>query len=256
MFSSSKGNSTYLAGGGTALLIDAGVPFRSLCAALASQGLELSELAAVLITHEHTDHIRGLCTLLRKRRLPVCASAGTLDYLAGSGFLPPGTELIEASGDFSVGALQIRAFPTPHDAADSVGYRFLLPDRTAVAIATDLGHVDETVRENLTGCGVVMLESNYDRGMLDCSCYPYYLKRRIKSSRGHLSNEHCAAEVLRLVRGGATRVILSHLSEQNNHPSLAREVVRSTLQAEGMRENEDYILRVAPARAPREMLVF
>jgi len=256
LFSSSKGNCTYLAGGGTAVLVDVGVSYRALMGALASQGLSVGDLKAVLITHEHTDHIKGLPMLLKRLGLPVYASAGTLEHLCAQGLVPPGTILAEMCGTMQVGDLQVNAFPIPHDARDPVGFRFLMPDERSVAIATDLGHITDEVRRQITGCDLVMLESNYDPGMLAVSRYPYSLKRRIKGSHGHLSNNACAKEIIRLVQLGTTRLVLGHLSEQNNLPALAYETGRASLTAGGMKEQIDYILKVAPAHGPKELLVF
>ena len=256
LFSSSKGNCTYLAGGKTAVLIDVGISYRALTGALASQGLSPADLSAVLITHEHTDHIKGLRVLLDRLGLPVYASLGTLDYLCANNHIPPGITMTECSRPQQVGELLATAFPIPHDACEPVGFRFLMPDDRSVAIATDLGHVTHEVRRQITGCDTVVLESNYDPGMLECSRYPYYLKRRIKSSVGHLSNNDCAQEVIKLVSQGTTRLVLGHLSEQNNMPELAYETGRSFLTQMGMKENRDYILKVAPARGSKEVLVF
>lgn len=256
LFSSSKGNSVYLAGGSTSLLIDCGASPRQLSAALSEHGFDIREISAVLITHEHSDHIRGLATLLKHTQIPLCASRGTLDFLVNKGYVPAHTGIIAAEGTFRIGEIEISAFPTPHDAWDSVGYRFALPDGRTAALATDLGHVSETVHENLFGCDLVMLESNYDRRMLDCSSYPYDLKRRIRSEIGHLSNEACAAEALFLAKSGTTRVVLGHLSEQNNLPEIAGQTARAALQSGGLRENTDYILKVAPPRDASEVIVF
>lgn len=256
LYSSSKGNSTYLSGGGTAVLVDVGVSLRALRSGLSSCGLSLDEVRAVLITHEHSDHVKGLHTLLKRYELPVCASIRTLEYLEAQDLVPPGAVLVPFEGPLRIGALEITAFSTPHDAVDSVGFKFAFPDGTTAAITTDLGHVSDEVRDCLTGCDLVMLESNYDRGMLDCSAYPYYLKRRIKSATGHLANEDCAREIVRLLEKGTGRFVLSHLSEQNNLPGIAYETARAALDRERAEENLDYILKVAPAREPREVIVF
>jgi len=256
LFSSSKGNCTYLSGGATAVLIDAGVSFRAMMNALRLQGLSCDDLRAVLITHEHTDHIKGLRLLVERLGLPVYGSAGTLELLASNGHVPPGATLIECVGVQQVGELLVTAFDIPHDACAPVGYRFAMPDSRGVAIATDLGQITDEVRDHLTGCDLVMLESNYDKGMLECSRYPYYLKRRIKSSHGHLCNDVCAKEAARLVACGTTRLVLAHLSQKNNMPRIAYETGRASLSAAEMKEDYDYILKVAPAQGPQEVLVF
>ena len=256
LFSSSKGNSIYLSGGGTALLVDAGVSYRRLCDAFAAQGLDTAHLHAVLITHEHTDHIKGLKTLLKRLPIPLYATRGTLEFLCANGYIPAHTPLVECSGSMCVGDIEVTAFDTPHDAVHSVGFRFTMPDQRTIAVATDLGIVTPTVQQHLTGCDLVMLESNYDSGMLDCSSYPYYLKRRIRSEIGHLANEACATEILRLLGTGSTRFVLGHLSEHNNVPALAYQVTASTLGAHGVQEGIDYMLHVAPVCDAKEMIVF
>lgn len=256
LFSSSKGNCTYVSGGDSAVLVDAGVSFRMLCAAMDGMNLSMDNLRGVLVTHEHTDHIKGLRVLVQRLGLPVYSSAGTLDYLARSGHVPPGATLIECAANEQIGSLEVNSFSIPHDARDPVGFRIRLPDERTVAIATDLGYIPDSVRDQLTGCDLVMLESNYDRGMLDCSSYPYSLKRRIKGRQGHLSNDVCAKQAVELVASGTTRLILAHLSEENNHPDIAYAAGYASLYDAGMRADYDYILRVAPAKGPQEVLVF
>jgi phosphoribosyl 1,2-cyclic phosphodiesterase len=256
LYSSSKGNGIFLSGGGTCLLVDAGVSYRGLAASLDDQGYAPGDLSAVLVTHEHTDHIKGLKTLLSRTKIPLYASKGTLEYLWLNDYIPSGTSVCECEGEFTVGDIAVRPFHTPHDAARSLGYRFTMPDLRTVAVATDLGHITEEVRANLLGCDLVMLESNYDVNMLECSSYPYPLKRRIKSDYGHLSNEVCAAFLPELVQNGATRLVLGHLSEQNNIPELARETALAPLALAKMREGLDYTLHVAPARGKTQAVVF
>jgi phosphoribosyl 1,2-cyclic phosphodiesterase len=255
LFSSSKGNAIYLSGGGASLLVDVGVSLRQLTLALAAHDLTPGELSGVLITHEHSDHIGGLAVLLKKHRLPLFASRGTLDYLAAKDVIPAHTPVIEITAPTEIDGIEVTPFQTPHDAADSLGYRFNMPDGRRIAIATDLGHVTDAVREHITGCDLVMLESNYDLRMLECSSYPWPLKRRIKGDHGHLENERCADECLRLVGSGTTRLVLGHLSEQNNMPELARETTRGALEAAGVAERLDYILHVAPPRGESPMIV-
>lgn len=257
LYSSSKGNSIFLAGGGTSLLIDVGVSYKRLRESLDSQGYSVSDLKGVLITHEHSDHINGLPMLLKKTNIPLYASRGTLEFLWVNGYIPPHTNVFECGEQaVTIGDIEVTAFETPHDAANSVGYRFTMPDLRTVAIATDLGHITDTVRKSLLGCDLVMLESNYDPGMLDCSSYPYILKRRIKSDFGHLSNDVCSDMLIGLVKSGTARFILGHLSEQNNIPELARQTAKAALDAAGMLENRDYTLAVAPARGRTEAVVF
>ena len=256
LFSSSKGNSIYLSGGGSSLLIDAGVSFKQLLAALEAQGIDITHIGGVLITHEHSDHIQGLKTLLKKTNIPLYTSRGTLEHLWLNGYIPAHTRITVCDGAFHIGDIEGTAFETPHDASHSVGYRFVLPDGRRVGVATDLGYVSGAVRESLMGCDLVMLESNYDPGMLECSSYPYPLKRRIKSDFGHLSNDDCAGMLTSLAKGGTTRFVLGHLSEQNNIPELARQTAKAALDSGGLTENVDYTLVVAPARGRTQAIVF
>lgn len=256
LFSSSKGNTAYLSGGSSALLVDVGVSLRQLTLALAEHNLSPAQLNGVLITHEHTDHIRGLAMLLKKHHIPLYASRGTLEVLCAKALIPCGNAVIEISSPMEIAGIEVTPFDTPHDASHSTGFHFTMPDQRTIAVATDLGHITDTVREHITGCDLVMLESNYDKGMLDCSAYPYPLKRRIQGNFGHLSNEICATECVRLIRSGTTRLVLAHLSEQNNLPLLARQSTQLLLESAEMRENRDYILSVAPARGKTEMMVF
>ena len=246
----------YVAGGSTSILVDCGISFRRLKLALSDLQVDIEDIHAVIITHEHTDHISGLMTLLRRHPLPLYASEDTLRYLCKHDLIPAEARIIPIEERIQIGDIEITPFNTPHDAAHSIGLRLLMPDGRHVGIATDLGYVTDKVREHLTGCDLVMLESNYDPGMLFCGTYPYSVKQRIKSEYGHLSNADCADEVTRLAESGTTRFILGHLSERNNLPQLAAQTTKAALAVNKMREGVDFILTVAPARQPLEMVAF
>lgn len=254
--SSSKGNCYYVSGTETSLLIDVGISCKQVRLQLEKHNLELSQLDGILITHEHTDHIRGLNVLLKSVNLPVYSAPETLDYLASNGLVPGNAQLIPVKEEFIVNTLKIKPFKTPHDAVYSQGYRIEGGDDRIIGIATDLGSVTPTVREHLEGCDMVLIESNFDHGMLNNSSYPYPLKLRIKSDNGHLANEDCASEVAHLVRTGSTRFVLGHLSEQNNIPELAYETTNLALKSLEMALGSDYLLEVAPARQTGSMVVF
>ena len=256
LFSSSKGNSTYLSGGGTHLLVDAGSSCRRLLSALSQQEIAVEDISAILITHEHSDHISALSVLLKHHPIPVISAPETLDWLVRYNHLPADTCLIPIEESICIGDIEVTPFDTPHDAVHSLGYRFAMPDGRKIAVATDLGYVTTAVRRELTGCDLVLLEANYDPGMLSCSPYPYSVKRRVKSAIGHLSNDDSAEEILRLVQTGATRFVLGHLSEQNNLPQLAYQTVCATLQSLRLTAGTDFLLSVAPAHTPHEMAVF
>ena len=227
LYSGSSGNAFLLITPGARILIDAGKNARALTRALDEVGCPVETVDAIFITHDHHDHTSALPVLLKHHPLPVHvveASAqviarGAPQYLTDC--LRRHTPLFcEAVGDVTV-----RSFITPHDSEFSVGYRMEITDEAGVVhtvgYATDLGYVTEDVREALLGCESVVLECNHDKDMLLTGPYPYHLKERILSRYGHLSNDDCAAFAGELIEGGTRHLMLAHLSEQNNDPSLA-----------------------------------
>ena len=152
--------------------------------------------------------------------------------------------------------MMVRSFRTPHDSRESTGYRVSTGDGRTLAVATDMGHMTEEVRTALWGCDLVMIESNHDIRMLENGPYPYVLKRRILASTGHLSNDACSLELPELIRRGATRLFLAHLSKDNNSPELAYLTAQSALTEAGMREDMDFVLRVAPRTDLEPVRVF
>ena len=230
LFSGSSGNSTYISADGRGLLIDAGASCRSLAAAVAAAGGSLETLSAIAVTHEHTDHVKGLRVLLKSCKIPLIASAKTLEALAANGLIPPGAELIAADeGGIAADGFEINYFPTSHDCPGSGGYSVALPDGRRVAVCTDLGIVTDRVRESLKGCAAALIESNHDITMLKNGPYPRQLKQRILSTLGHLSNDtagHFLTELERLPE----HIVLAHLSEHNNLPQLAQDTVQNILQ--------------------------
>ena len=245
LFSSSGGNSFYISCSGQALLVDAGMSAKQLEKAVADIGQQVDKIKAVLVTHEHSDHIRGLRVFASRHSLPVFASAGTFrgmdeidDYSA--------VDKHEIDfGGFEAAGMKIMPFHTSHDSKESNGYRIDTPDGRSIAVATDMGIVTDEVRNALLGCDAVLLESNHDIRMLQNGPYYYALKRRILSSVGHLSNDSCAEFAKQLVENGTTRLILGHLSKENNEPSLAYQTTKAELDILGATEGRDYILKIA-----------
>lgn len=257
LFSGSSGNSTYIGSGSGGILVDAGVSCKAILEALDGRGIDRAGIRALFLTHEHIDHVKGVRVLLKKLSIPVYASRETLDFLEERGQLPEGvpTREITPGVTVQVEEMAVTPFATSHDSLSSCGYTVALPDGRRLAVATDLGHVDDGVHAALRGCDLVLLEANYDEGMLRCGPYPYPLKRRIASDSGHLSNLHSAGEAGRLIAEGTTRVVLGHLSKENNSPLLARETVRSELALAGLREGSDFLLEVAPRSGPGPMTI-
>ncbi|MGI6270011.1 MAG: MBL fold metallo-hydrolase [Candidatus Howiella sp.] len=255
LFSGSKGNSTYIGCSGAGILIDAGVSCKAILSTLSARDIRPEEIGALLVTHEHIDHIAGLHAVAAKLHLPVYASGGTLAALEGLGKLR-GLEVHELGANpLEIGGMTVSRFPTPHDCADSSGFVVQSPDGRRMAVATDMGCLTDEIRQALLGCDLVMIESNHDVMMLENGTYPYPLKRRILSDTGHLSNARCADFLPELVAAGTTRLVLAHLSRENNHPSVALETARSALTAGGFRETTDYLLSVAPPSGGKAILL-
>ncbi|MDR1892829.1 MAG: MBL fold metallo-hydrolase [Oscillospiraceae bacterium] len=250
LFSGSTGNSTYIGCASGGVLIDAGVGARSICGALGNLGVDIKHVSAVFVTHEHTDHIRGLPTLAKKHGIKIYASEKTAQALAPV----VNARVIDGQG-VQAGDMLITRFDTSHDCPGSGGYVVTTPDGHRIGVCTDLGHVSDEVRSALTGCDAVLIESNHDVNMLKNGSYPYHTKLRILSERGHLSNACCADELPALIKNGLTRVILGHISRDNNFPELALTTARTALLAHGMRENSDYLIWAAPPAGGRLVVV-
>jgi phosphoribosyl 1,2-cyclic phosphodiesterase len=245
LFSSSGGNSFYISASGSSILVDAGMNAKQLEIAIKNIGEDVEKIRAVLITHEHDDHIKALRVFASRYNIPVYASAGTLKGLE-SIFDCSKLCLNEIDFDgFEVAGMYVMPFHTSHDSRESNGYRVETPDGRSIGIATDMGYVSDDVKQALPGCDAVLLESNHDLNMLRCSSYPYHVKRRIMSGVGHLSNDSCAEFAKQLIESGTTRLILGHLSKENNVPSVAYQTTKAELDLMGAQEGRDYILKVA-----------
>ena len=242
LFSSSSGNCTYIGSRDAGILIDDGVSFTRLKKALELNGLSLSSVKAVFITHEHSDHIKGLDMLTKKTSIPIFAQEITIEYLLGKNILH-GEYHVIGEGE-EVCGYRVEPFATSHDTPQSCGYKITLPDGKTAAVCTDLGYVSDTVENALRGTDCVLLESNYDIEMLRNGSYPYYLKTRIFGNTGHLSNKDSGAFAAKLIGSGTTRIILGHLSQHNNTPDTAETTAVSCL--DNFKRNSDYILDIAP----------
>lgn len=254
LFSSSKGNCTYIGSKDSGILIDCGISFKRLNEALAINGLSIDAIKGVFVTHEHSDHISGLKMLTKKAGVPVFAQSYTLDLLHSGGYINPRSYSEEIKFDVEIDGMIIECFDTPHDTKESCGYKITFRDGKKCAVCTDLGHITETVEKALLGTDAVLLESNYDIEMLRNGSYPYYLKTRIFSKNGHLSNVECAKFAEKLIKNGTTRIILGHLSQENNTPVTADNTVQNGL--ENFKRNIDYILNVAPVQTAGGFVAF
>ncbi|MBR2079839.1 MAG: MBL fold metallo-hydrolase, partial [Clostridia bacterium] len=245
LFSSSSGNSTFISSASTSILVDAGVSAKRMVKALTDREIDPKTIGGIFITHEHIDHVNAVRILATNNGIPVYATEGTLEALEESGVLNGKFPVnVMPEEGIEVGDLFIKSFKTPHDSRESCGYTITLPDGQKAAIATDIGHMTEEIMQNLKGSALVMLESNHDEGMLRNGPYPYYLKRRILSDVGHLSNNACAEAVTELLKSGTVRFFLGHLSRDNNFPALAYETSASALKTIGAVEGRDFFLEV------------
>ena len=249
LFSGSSGNCTYIGTGDQGVLVDAGVSAKNICGALGQIGVDPGAVRGILVTHDHHDHIRGLRVLAKRLGVPVWATAETLEGILATGNLEPGAWMEELSSPVEIAGMEVAPFDTPHDVAHSVGFRIQAGERT-IGYATDLGRVTPEIWQGLAGADLVFLESNYEPRLLEISSYPYYLRRRIASDRGHLGNPECADTVRRLALSGTARFVLGHLSRENNTPELALAASQGALQEEGLQEGRDFLLTVARRSEP------
>ncbi len=233
--SGSRGNTALVESSNARILVDAGISCRETFKRLKSLGREPREISAVLITHEHSDHVYGLATLAKKLKVPVFMTGATHQAWARSlrnesGEMPQVAklEIFSAGRSFQIADITVTPFTIPHDAADPVGFTFHA-EGTKLGIATDLGYMPASVCDHLRGCNVLIIESNHDLEMLRAGAYPWSVKQRVMSRVGHLSNESLAQFFAQNYDGGASYIVLAHLSEQNNHPEIALRAAENAL---------------------------
>lgn len=246
--SGSKGNSTLIKSGTTTILVDAGLSLKELGERLSGYDIDLKSISAVLVSHEHIDHIRGVGELSRAYKTPVYASSIIKEIVkkrVGSIYFSEEN----FDNDFFIGDIKIETFRLPHDAKYTVGFK-IDDGKSKFCIATDLGCVTDSTLNMLQGCSTVLLESNYDINMLKNGRYHYALKNRIASGQGHLSNQAAALCAATLVDSGAERIILGHLSEENNSPEIAFDTVLEALNQAKIKEGKDAELCVAFQHRP------
>lgn len=244
--SGSRGNASLVSGGNTKLLVDCGVSGKSVTSALADVDVYPEDISAIAVTHEHIDHIAGIGVMMRRYHIPVWANAATWTAMESQvGKIDKSlVNIFDNDSSFEIGEIGVKPFSIPHDAADPVGYSFMCGDEK-VAVATDIGELRKDLFEAIRGSKTVLLESNHDVNMLEIGKYPPQLKRRIRGKLGHLSNDDAGRAAEFLVRLGTERIILGHLSEENNYPELARQTVICVLNDAGIKCGRDVLLGVA-----------
>lgn len=254
--SGSNGNALLAEFGETRLLLDAGIPGSALKELLEEEKIAPADLDAILLTHEHIDHCRGLAQIMRMSNMPVYASRGSFEGLEKHSFfkrLPKERfQLFRAGDSFSLGPLRIQSLPISHDTLEPVAYR-LETGGYAFASVTDLGCAGPELAGALQGLNSLLLEANHDRRILEAGPYPYRLKLRIDSDQGHLSNEAAGRLLQQLYHPGLEQVMLGHLSQTNNYPPLALDTVAAALKELGP-ETDRVQLHLAPVSGFSESL--
>ncbi|SKA88924.1 Phosphoribosyl 1,2-cyclic phosphodiesterase [Clostridium sp. USBA 49] len=256
LYSGSSGNSIFVSSENAKILIDAGLPGKNIEKALKDINENPSEIDGIFVTHEHSDHVKGVGVLSRKYDIPIYANEFTWKAMEGSiGKIKEHNIKIMNSGCLSIKDMDIVSFKIPHDAASPQGYAVYNKNKKA-AIATDIGHFSDEIKKNIVDSDVVLIESNHDVEMLKFGPYPYTLKRRILSNIGHLSNEDCAKAIVDIIGQKRKRVILGHLSKTNNYPELAYQTVVSFLKQMNVELNKDIGLTVAKRDMPSNYIKF
>lgn len=255
LYSGSSGNSIYVEGPCTKLLIDAGVSGKKIEEALCSIGTSLSEIDAILVTHEHSDHVLSIGYISKKYDIPVYASTKTWSKLEEQAYRITLDNRMTFDKDswFEIGELEVLPFETPHDAIDPCGFS-IIGNHHKVTIATDIGHINSYLIDHMRSSDILFLESNHDKEMLKCGSYPYFLKQRILGSDGHLCNDEAAKLIASFAQTGMRNFILGHLSNENNFPELAMQTTSNSLNELGITPGVDVFLEVAPRFGPSTML--
>lgn len=256
LYSGSSGNSLFVQTENTKLLIDVGVSSKKVEEALHSINVEPSSINAVLITHEHSDHVQGLGTFSKKYDIPIYANQETIDNMPTqiSKIAEKNIKKFKVSDKFCIGDVDIKSFSIPHDAANPCGFNFF-KDNKKISIATDIGHMNNKIVNNLEESEFVLLESNYDPDVLKCSSYPYNLKTRIAGPNGHLSNNMAGKTISYLLKFGLRKAMLGHLSKESNFPELAYKTVIEELMTENYSESS-LSLSVADRNKPSKLIEF
>ncbi len=246
LFSSSSGNCVLISNSDTNILIDAGVSASKIIRSLGELSLDICEIDAILVTHEHSDHIAGVGTLSRNYNIPVYANSATMAEIISSSedLYERSIRIINQGTSFTVRSMEVTPFSIPHDAADPVGYTIFTEDKR-ISVATDTGHITKAMLMNMSRSDSVLIESNHDVDMVKNGKYPYVLKKRILSDTGHLSNDKAAWLSTQLAMWGTKKIMLGHLSENNNTLEKAFETTKRLLEENNFKINQDVILKVA-----------
>ena len=242
--SGSAGNITYVGNQQTGILVDVGLPLPLTLKLMSQAQIDPHTITGLVITHEHSDHIKGVADFVTQFNVPIYCYKDCAKILRRSLKLPP-HHFIETEPQFLIGNITVNCFPVPHDSQFCLGYTFQNGNAT-VGIATDIGQITNTILTNLATCQIVVLESNHDiQKLIANPNYPDWLKRRILGNRGHLSNLDCGRAIAKLHQANVSQIILAHLSEKNNTPTLAYQTIKQYLQTQGITEGQDIYIDIA-----------
>ena len=254
LYSGSTGNSLLVQTDKNKILIDAGESCKKIEEGLSNINIDVTDIDAILVTHEHSDHVKGLGTLSKKYNIPVYANIGTWNSMKEqkNKISNENINTFKTNEEFRIGDFFITPFDIPHDAAEPCGFNICY-GTNKISIATDLGHITENIMYHLENSSFIMLEANYDPEILKCSSYPYSLKRRISGPQGHLSNDIAGNLISHLMNNGLKQAMLGHLSKENNFPELAYKTVIEKIIENHL--NEDSIrLGVAKRYTPSQLV--
>ena len=257
MGSGSSGNAYFLCSDTTSILIDAGIPIRTLKHHFKSFDIDPEKLDAVFVTHDHADHIKSVGYMANEYGRLIYATKAvhegiSRNYCVTNKLTPEHTRYVEKDATLEIGNFLVTAFDVPHDSSDCVGYRIEC-DGITFCLITDAGHATEKIKEEVSRANYLVLEANHDEDMLMMGPYPAYLKGRIKSERGHLCNRDSAQLIAEHATPKLKHVWLCHLSEENNHPVLARKTVEGVLRGYGILPGVDFKLDILKRKVPSEV---
>lgn len=258
--SGSNGNSIYVGNDNTHILVDAGISKKKIENGLSELDISANDIDALVVTHEHTDHIGGIGVLLRKYPINVYGTEGTIREILNYKSLGKVDEslfhVIDYDREFNIKDIKVIPMRISHDAAEPCAYKFVCGNKKS-AVVTDLGYYDEYIVDYLKDLDTLFIEANHDKRMLETGPYPYALKKRILGNKGHLSNENCGRLLDTLLHDNMKHVVLSHLSHENNLPELAFEAVRMEINLSESRNNaDDFHIMVANRTETSETLCF
>jgi len=253
--SGSSGNCYYLGNESTGILIDAGIPAGVIRKFLKNKGIPIQTIMGVLVTHNHTDHIRGLELLTRKNNLPVFTTHKIWKSIVSRQHNISGITLREIGlqQKFHLAGFNVEAFPVSHDAPETVGFHICAED-FKITIATDLGHICKTSAPYIRAANLLVLESNFDEKLLINGNYPHFLKERIRSDHGHLGNHQTSAFLAENVGEDLRHICLAHLSNKNNTPDIALQTLHQTFAGRGISTNGQLHISVLNRNIPSEMI--